>query len=81
MIEVLSQRALNRATLARQHLLERASAPAIGMIEHLGGMQAQAPLAPYMGLWTRLKDFAPDELSALTEQTSQELKCQAAAED
>jgi hypothetical protein len=67
-IEVLSQRALNRATLARQYLLERTSAPAIDMIGHLGGMQSQAPLAPYVGLWTRLKDFAPDELSALTEQ-------------
>ena len=38
------------------------------MIEHLGGMQSQAPLAPYVGLWTRLQDFAPGELSALTEQ-------------
>ena len=68
MTEVLSQRGLNRATLARQHLLERAPAPAIDMIEHLGGMQSQAPLAPYVGLWTRLQNFAPDELSALTEQ-------------
>jgi hypothetical protein len=31
-------------------------------------MQSQAPLAPYVGLWTRLQDFAPDELSALTDQ-------------
>lgn len=68
MTEVLSQRGLNRATLARQHLLERTPARAIDAIEHLGGMQAQAPLAPYVGLWTRLKDFAPDELSALTDQ-------------
>ena len=68
MIEVLSQRALNRATLARQYLLERTLAPAIDMIEHLGGMQSQAPLAPYVGLWTRLQGFAPGELSALTEQ-------------
>nr|WP_222849614.1 winged helix DNA-binding domain-containing protein [Trebonia kvetii] len=68
MTDVLSQRALNRATLARQNLLERAPAPAIDMIEHLGGMQSQAPLAPYVGLWTRLQDFAPDELSALTEE-------------
>jgi hypothetical protein len=66
--EVLSQRSLNRATLARQHLLERTPARAIDAIEHLGGMQAQAPLAPYVGLWTRLSDFAPDELSALTDQ-------------
>jgi Winged helix DNA-binding domain len=66
--DVLSQRGLNRATLARQYLLERAPARAIDAIEHLGGMQAQAPLAPYVGLWTRLQDFAPDELSALTDQ-------------
>jgi hypothetical protein len=68
MTGVLSQRGLNRATLARQYLLERAPAPAVDAIEHLGGMQSQAPLAPYLGLWTRLKGFAPGELSALTEQ-------------
>ena len=68
MTDVLSQRGLNRATLARQYLLERAPARTIDAIEHLGGMQAQAPLAPYVGLWTRLQDFAPDELSALTDQ-------------
>jgi hypothetical protein len=66
--DVLSQRGINRATLARQHLLERAPARTIDAIEHLGGMQAQAPLAPYVGLWTRLQDFAPEELSALTDQ-------------
>jgi hypothetical protein len=66
--DVLSQRGLNRATLARQYLLERAPAPAIDAIEQLGGMQSQAPLAPYVGLWTRLQGFAPDELSALTEE-------------
>jgi hypothetical protein len=65
---VLSRRGLNRATLARQHLLERTDGRALDVIEHLGGMQSQAPLAPYVGLWTRLRDFAPDELSALTEQ-------------
>jgi hypothetical protein len=66
--EVLSQRGLNRATLARQYLLERAPARAVDAIEHLGGMQSQAPLAPYVGLWTRLQGFAADELSALTEE-------------
>ncbi len=68
MTEILSQRALNRATLARQYLLDRAPAPVIDAIGHLAGMQSQAPLAPYLGLWTRLRDFAPGELSALTEQ-------------
>ena len=68
MTDVLCQRGLNRATLARQYLLDRAPARAIDAIEHLGGMQSQAPLAPYVGLWTRLQDFAPDELSALIEE-------------
>jgi len=68
MTKVLSQRALNRATLARQYLLDRAPVTAIDAIEHLGGMQSQAPLAAYVGLWARLRDFAPGELSALTEQ-------------
>jgi hypothetical protein len=31
-------------------------------------MQSQAPLAPYVGLWTRLRDFATGELAALTEE-------------
>ena len=31
-------------------------------------MQSQAPLAPYVGLWTRLRDFAPGELATLTEE-------------
>ncbi len=66
MTEILSQRAPNRATLARQYLLQRLAAPAIDAIEHLAGMQSQAPLAPYVGLWARLRDFAPGELSALT---------------
>ncbi len=34
-------------------------------IEHLIGLQAQAPNPPYVGLWTRLKSFYPDELARL----------------
>ena len=34
-------------------------------LQHLVGMQSQAPLAPYVGLWTRVIDFRADELSAL----------------
>src|SRR5690348_8197371 len=67
MTDVLTRRGLGRATLARQYLLQRVPGRAIETIEHLGGMQSQAPLAPYIGLWTRLRDFVADELSDLTE--------------
>ena len=61
----LSLRALNRATLARQLLLKRSPMRALDAIEHLVGMQAQAPFAPYYGLWSRLNSFTGDELSGL----------------
>jgi hypothetical protein len=62
---MLSDRALNRATLARQFLLTRVDRSAVAVIEHLVGMQAQAPNAAYVGLWTRLTGFAPAELARL----------------
>ena len=36
-------------------------------IEHLVGMQAQSPQAPYFGLWSRLHDFRADHLSEMIE--------------
>lgn len=62
---MLGQRALNRTLLERQHLLRRTTMLATGMIEHLVGMQAQAPLASYVGLWDRLNDFDAAELAGL----------------
>jgi hypothetical protein len=63
--EILSTRALNRALLERQMLLERQDRTAAQTIEHLVGMQGQEPLDPYLGLWTRFRDFEPAELADL----------------
>jgi hypothetical protein len=64
-VEVLSRRALNRATLARQLLLERSDMEVLDAVEHLVGLQAQAPLNPYTALWSRLDGFRPDALADL----------------
>jgi hypothetical protein len=76
--DLLSLRALNRALLSRQLLLGPAAMPAAGerepgaraervieTIEHLVGLQAQAPFPPYYGLWSRLAGFRPDDLAGL----------------
>lgn len=65
MPDTLSRRTLNRTLLARQLLLERVEEPVLEVIERLVGMQAQAPLAPYVALWSRIVGFDPAELGGL----------------
>jgi hypothetical protein len=59
---VLTLRQLNRATLARQLLLERKRLSPTAVIERLVGMQAQWPPAPYVGIWTRTTSFRREAL-------------------
>lgn len=56
---------LNRATLARQLLLEREKISALGAIERLVAMQAQLARPPYVGLWSRVKGFKREDLTSL----------------
>jgi hypothetical protein len=62
---VLDTRALNRATLARQLLLDHADLPVFDAVAHLCGMQAQEPQEPFVGLWSRLRAFDPATLDDL----------------
>lgn len=67
MPDVLDDRSLNRALLARQFLLERSGIAPLDAVEHLVGLQAQTPADPYVGLWSRLDGFDADELGGLVE--------------
>ncbi|GAA4894805.1 winged helix DNA-binding domain-containing protein [Streptomyces coeruleoprunus] len=64
---VLSTRALNRATLARQLLLRRTALSALDAVHHLVGLQAQNTKPPYYALAARVEGFRPEELSGLME--------------
>jgi hypothetical protein len=61
---LVGPRELNRWTLARQLLLERVELDAVTAVERLAGMQAQYAPSPYIGLWSRLRDFRREELEA-----------------
>lgn len=63
MLELLTKRALNRATLARQILLAREEIAPREAIERLVGLQAQEARHPFVGLWTRLIGFRREDLN------------------
>lgn len=58
----LSTAALNRATLARQLLLERHAMPIAAAVDRLAGLQAQQARPPFVGLHVRLDGFARADL-------------------
>src|SRR5712691_10244015 len=64
---ILTLRELNRATLARQLLLERASVAPLAAIRQVAGLQGQLANPPYMGLWSRLQAFQKADLTGLLE--------------
>jgi hypothetical protein len=61
----LTDRQLNRATLARQMLLERSDMGIVEAAEWLLGLQAQQTHDPYIGLWSRLNGFTHEALTKL----------------
>jgi hypothetical protein len=61
----LSQRELNRALLARQLLIERQKITAGEAISRVVGLQAQATVPPFVGLWGRVAGFEESELQQL----------------
>jgi hypothetical protein len=62
---VLSRRALNRALLQRQFLLERTDQAPLDVIRRLVALQAQEPNWPYLGLWSRIRGFTRTDLTTL----------------
>ncbi|HUG08803.1 MAG TPA: winged helix DNA-binding domain-containing protein [Acidimicrobiia bacterium] len=60
----LTPRQLNRATLARQLLLQRASLAVTDAVRRVVALQAQEPASPYLALWNRVDEFDPADLDA-----------------
>lgn len=67
-LTTLTREQLNRALLARNLLLERATLGPADAVAHLVAVQAQEPQEPYVGLWSRLEAFDPHEASRLLDE-------------
>ena len=67
---VLTTRELNRAVLARQHLLEPSEGSIAKTLQAIGGIQAQYAPSMYVGLWARMRDLDRDDLTRALEQRS-----------
>ena len=59
---MITERELNRATLARQLLLDRAPLSVTDAMRRVVALQAQQPASAYLALWNRMADFDPAEL-------------------
>lgn len=66
-MSTLSLRVLNRALLARQFLLTRTERTPLEVIGRLVAMQAQEPNWPFVGLWSRIREFEHAGLATLLE--------------
>ena len=66
-METLSRKALNRALLARQSLLERGRADLPSALARIGGIQAQYAPSMYVGLWSRVEGLSRADLTAALE--------------
>src|SRR5580700_6480935 len=65
--DAISLRGLNRTLLARQGLLAREKVKPLAIIERLAGLQAQWPMPPFVGLWSRVEGFRRQDLARLLE--------------
>src|SRR3954469_4144383 len=66
----MEQRALNRALLARQGLLERSADPIPRLLEQMAGLQPQYAPSMYIGLWSRLEGLERADLTRALEDRS-----------
>jgi hypothetical protein len=60
----ITARALNRASLVRQMLVEREPIAVTEAVRRMVAVQAQHPASPYVGLFNRVAGFDPHELDA-----------------